>query len=86
MIGAQVMARISTVSLFSSLVLLMAISASTAVFAAGTFEQRRDCRDDAMKFCGKFVPDVKLITQCMEKNVAKLSPLCRKQFRHDHPS
>lgn len=47
----------------------------------GTPEQRRACRKDAMKFCREFVPDVKRITACMQKNVRKLSPLCRTQFR-----
>jgi hypothetical protein len=55
--------------------------AASSAHAAGTPEQRRACRKDAMKFCREFVPDVKRITACMEKNVRKLSPLCRTQFR-----
>ena len=73
--------KISNVCLFCSLVLLATTAASTAALTEGTYEQRRDCRSDAMKFCGKFVPDVKRITECMEKNVNKLSPECRKQFK-----
>lgn len=57
-----------------------AIAASSA-HAAGSPEQRRACRKDAMKFCREFIPDVKRITACMEKNIRKLSPLCRTQFR-----
>ncbi len=76
----MMMTNVSKVCLFSSLVLLATIAASTTAFTAGTYEQRRACRADAMKFCGKFVPDVKLITECMEKNVEKLNPQCRKQF------
>jgi hypothetical protein len=61
---------------------LAALTASTAqAQTKGTPEQRRACRQDAMKFCREFVPNVKLITACMEKNVRKLSPLCRTQFR-----
>ncbi|MGL4559824.1 MAG: hypothetical protein ACRCV5_20190 [Afipia sp.] len=56
------------------------IAASSAQ-ASGTPEQRRACRKDAMKFCREFVPDVKRITACMQKNVRRLSPLCRTQFR-----
>ena len=52
---------------------LFAIVTSTASFAEGTPEQRRACRADAMKFCREFVPNVKQITECMQKNVAKLS-------------
>jgi len=73
--------KVSNVCLFSSIVLLATIAASTSAFTAGTFEQRQACRADAMKLCEKFVPDVKLITECMEKNVEKLSPQCRKQFK-----
>ena len=56
-------------------------TASTASFAEGTPEQRRACEADAMKFCREFVPNAKRITECMQKNVAKLSPLCRTQFK-----
>lgn len=49
--------------------------------AAGTPEQRRACRADAMKFCREFVPNVQKITTCMERNVRRLSPPCRSQFR-----
>jgi len=62
----------------------LAIFAATSMAQAqsqGTPEQRRACRQDAMKFCREFVPNVKLITACMEKNVSKLSPLCQTQFK-----
>ncbi|WP_024576415.1 MULTISPECIES: hypothetical protein [unclassified Afipia] len=59
----------------------IALIAASSAQAAGTPEQRRACRKDAMKYCREFVPDVKRITACMQKNVRKLSPLCRTQFR-----
>lgn len=59
----------------------LTLLAASPTYAAGTPEQRRACREDAMRLCRQFVPDVKRITACMEKNVRKLSPLCRKQFR-----
>ena len=49
--------------------------------AAGTPEQRRACRHDAFKFCGNEIPDVPRITACMQKNLKKLSPACRAQFK-----
>lgn len=49
--------------------------------AAGTAEQRRACRHDAFKFCHNEIPDVPRITACMERNLKKLSPACRAQFR-----
>ena len=60
---------------------LVTLLAGSAAQAAGTPEQRRACRKDAMTFCRQFVPNVERITACMERNVSKLSPLCRKQFR-----
>ena len=62
-------------------VLAFFATTSSVVHAAGTPEQRRACKQDAMRLCREFVPDVKRITACMERNVDKLSPLCRTQFR-----
>lgn len=72
-------ARIEAGIAFAAIVLLAATP--SAANAAGTPDQRRACRQDAMRVCGEFIPDVKRITACMEKNVRKLSPLCRRQFR-----
>jgi hypothetical protein len=47
----------------------------------GTLEQRRACKDDAMKFCRKEIPDIPRITACMTKNKRNLSALCRTQFK-----
>ncbi len=48
---------------------------------SGTAEQRRACRADAMKLCREFVPNVRNITACMERNKRHLSPACRAQFK-----
>ncbi len=73
-------ARITSVAIAFLAIALLAMTPSAAQ-AAGTPDQRRACRQDAMTFCRAYVPNVKRITACMEKNVKKLSPLCRKQFR-----
>lgn len=57
------------------------VALASACQASGTFEQRRACRADAFKFCGNEIPDVDRITVCMTKNIRKLSPLCRAQFK-----
>ena len=49
--------------------------------AEGTAEQRWACEQDAFKFCGSEIPNVPRITACMIKNVKKLSPACRAQFK-----
>jgi hypothetical protein len=40
-----------------------------------------DCADDARMVCGRFIPDVARITQCMTANKRQLSPQCRRHFR-----
>ena len=37
--------------------------------------------DDARMVCGRFIPDVARITQCMQANKRQLSPQCRRHFR-----
>jgi len=49
--------------------------------AEGMAEQRWACEQDAFKFCGSEIPNVPRITACMIKNVKKLSPACRAQFK-----
>jgi hypothetical protein len=49
--------------------------------AEGTPEQRWACEQDAFKFCGSEIPNVPRITTCMTKNIKKLSPACRAQFK-----
>jgi len=55
--------------------------AAGATSDQGTAEQRRACRSDAFRVCREFIPNVKRITACMERNLDKLSPACRAQFR-----
>ena len=59
----------------------LTLIAASSAHAAGTPEQRRACKADAMKFCREFVPNVQKITACMEANKHQLSPLCRTQFK-----
>ncbi len=47
----------------------------------GTMQQRMDCADDARMVCGRFIPDVARITQCMQANQRQLTPQCRRHFR-----
>jgi hypothetical protein len=60
---------------------LVAVTASTASAGDGTAEQRWACEHDALAFCSREIPDVDRITACMVKNLEKLSPRCRAQFR-----
>ncbi len=77
----------SVVILFAGLVLSITLAASTDGWAQsrqsadGTLQQRKDCADDARMVCGRFIPDVARITQCMQANKRQLTPQCRRHFR-----
>ena len=61
--------------------LFVGLGALSDAYAQGTASERRDCRADAMRLCGEFVPDVARITACMQQNVRNLTPQCRKHFQ-----
>ncbi|HWV52479.1 hypothetical protein [Pseudorhodoplanes sp.] len=79
---------ISKVCFFAGLVMLATTIASDTSWAQrrqqpadGTLQQRKDCADDARMVCGRFIPDVDRITQCMTANKRQLTPQCRRHFR-----
>ena len=49
--------------------------------AERTREQQWACAQDAFRLCSKEIPDVSRITACMTRNIQRLSPPCRAQFR-----
>ena len=59
--------------------LLLAFAASPAS-AQGTAQERSDCMGDAMRFCSSDIPFVSEIESCLEQNMARLSPACRREF------
>ncbi len=63
--------------ILSSCVLL---AGAIAAEAAGTAQDRRACRSDAMRLCREFIPNTQRITACMRRNMAQLSPACQAQF------
>ncbi len=62
-------------------ILSASVILTASAHAAGTSEQRRACRADAMRLCREYIPRVSAITQCMERNINRLSPACRAQFK-----
>lgn len=59
--------------------LLLALAASPA-WAQGTAQERSDCMGDALRFCSSDIPDVDEIEACLQQNMARLSPACRREF------
>lgn len=78
---------LSNIGLVTTLLLLGITGSSEPAWAQrkqpaeGTLQQRKDCADDARMVCGRFIPDVARITQCMTANKRQLSPQCRRHFR-----
>ncbi|MGZ3651075.1 MAG: hypothetical protein ACXVB9_03440 [Bdellovibrionota bacterium] len=74
----QILVKGFAVSLFS----VVAILGSASIANAGcTRDQGQQyCTNDAFKFCSAFIPDEAKIQACLLKNVAKLSPDCKKCF------
>ena len=66
-------ARIAAV--LAGLVLL-----STPALAQGTAAQRKACMNDALRFCGPEIPNVRRIEACLIHYMNQLSPRCQAQF------
>ena len=52
----------------------------TAAADEGTFAQRRACKPDVFRLCGDFIPNHAAITDCLQRNKARLNPDCRAVF------
>ena len=53
-------------------------------FAQGTEEERRACTPDVMRLCREYIPEVRLITQCLIVRREELSPDCKLVMRPPH--
>ncbi|HEY2755353.1 MAG TPA: hypothetical protein VGJ01_06365 [Pseudolabrys sp.] len=42
-----------------------------------TDNQRRACEPDAFRVCGRYIPDRNAISDCLHRNVNRLTPACR---------
>ena len=71
----------SGLAIFAFLAVIGISMFSTTSMAEGTPEQRWACEQDAFKYCRSEIPSVSRVTACMSKNLKKLSPPCRAQFK-----
>ena len=66
---------------------LLPMAGATQVLATQALAQAYDpkaaelCTPDVLRLCNEFVPDVDLITGCMQKNRRELSPECAAVFK-----
>ena len=59
---------------------LLLLAATAADAEEGTLAQRNACKPDVFRLCSSFIPDPAAITNCLERNRAKLSPACHAVF------
>lgn len=59
---------------------LLAINSGTAWAEQGSFAQRRACKPDVFRLCSEFIPNHAAITNCLQRNLARLNPECRAVF------
>jgi hypothetical protein len=59
---------------------LVMSSVAAPAFAQGTSQERSDCMGDAFRFCSSDIPIVAAIENCLEENISRLSPACRREF------
>ena len=46
--------------------------------AQGTKQQQAACKPDVYRLCKEFIPDSEKIHACLQQNMRKLRPACRK--------
>lgn len=56
------------------------LTIASAAVAQGTAEQRSACMGDALRFCGRDIPNVSKIESCLMRNVSRLHPACAAEF------
>ena len=75
----------------------MTIAATSALFAgamvlwasgharadSGTVEEQMACTPDVFRLCSAQIPSEERIVECLNKNIRKLSPACRKVIDGD---
>ena len=49
----------------------------------GTAAQRAACRPNVFRFCAGEIPNVRQITACLRRNIARLSPDCAAVFAEE---
>jgi hypothetical protein len=59
--------------------LLCAVTAS-AQENRGTPEQSAACTPDALRLCGRYIPDPTRVEQCLRQKISGLSVACRSVF------
>jgi hypothetical protein len=78
---------------FLRLTVIMAALAAGTVSSAlaqsqeyrGTAAQQAACRPNVYRFCAGEIPNVRKITACLRRNIARLTPDCAAIFAEEQP-
>ena len=67
----------------------IALTAAAVAFAPIAVQAAPDgqqaCMQDAMTFCGQFIPDRERVGACLVANKSRISPDCREAVKHFTP-
>ena len=66
--------------IFIQTCVVLALLGAEPAFAQGTAEERSACMGDALRLCSSDIPFVSEIESCLQSNMPRLSPACRKEF------
>jgi hypothetical protein len=75
------------ITIISTALALAAAAASVAPAAARAeqLDGRQACMQDALAFCGQFIPDRERVGACLVANRSRISPACREAVKHFTP-
>lgn len=82
--GRQKPPRTRNAAALSVMIAVCAICATTTADAKkrpGTEAQQRACTPDVFRLCSAYIPFVRPIVSCLERNKRHLSPACRAVFQ-----
>jgi hypothetical protein len=67
----------------------IALTALALAFAPAAVQAQQDgkqaCMQDALAFCGQFIPDRERVGACLFANMGRISPVCRELVKNFTP-
>src|ERR1700688_4416904 len=79
----MVIKRVPAISIglrITMIVTLLLATCSLPHAQEGTFAQREACKPDVFRLCSEFIPNRPAITECLQRNLRRLSEACRAVF------
>ncbi|HZM06831.1 MAG TPA: hypothetical protein VFC11_00035 [Methylocella sp.] len=65
---------------FAFFIIVASLSVPAAALGQTRAQEEQACQDDAFRLCPDEIPDEGRVANCMARQKAKLSPVCRAMF------